>query len=417
MSVGSQDFAEAVPHQSAGSQQRIPHSAAPPQPLGVLLIGSDFQALGVARALADADVPVFLLEPERGIARYSRSVHRRLAKHDLSSDPEAVDFLLRLAETESLEGWAVFCVDDETVEFLAKNHGALSQVFKVSVPVWNVSQNFYEKDRAAEVAQSVGIPVPAVYPSSSIEELLAADITYPVVLKPTFKKHYYEKTRDKAIFVPDRETLVREYNRMNRLIDADQIIVQEFLAGGTRNLFSFAAVFDGQKVLAGLAAHRMRQHPMVFGHATTYAESRDMPELEDLATRFLTAIGYRGVAEVEFMFDERTGTYKFLEMNGRFWGWHALTYNAGLNFPLALFQMLQGVEVAKKLPQPNARWVRMLTDGPTVARETLGRRMSPVSYLTALVRRTPDAVWSWKDPLPFLMEVGMAPFLWWKKGF
>jgi predicted ATP-grasp superfamily ATP-dependent carboligase len=117
------------------------------------------------------------------------------------------------------------------------------------------------------------------------------------------------------------------------------------------------------------------------------------------------------------MFDERTGTYKFIEMNGRFWGWHSLTFNAGLNFPLALYRMLQGVEVQRKQPKINATWVRLLTDGPTVAREAFRGRMSPMRFVNVLFSRTRDAVWSWQDPLPFLMEVAMTPYLLWKKGF
>lgn len=394
-----------------------PTSLAQTRTVGVLLIGADFQALGVARALAVENIPVFLLEQERGIARFSRFIARRQAKHDLLTDPTAVDYLLRLAEQESLHDWVIFCVDDETVEFLAKNRAALSQSFVVPVPEWDVTKNFYEKDRAYRLAQRAGIPVPTFYPSGSLDELANQDIAYPVVLKPTFKKNYYNRTKDKAILVQNRAGLIREYKAMNGLIDARQILVQEFLPGGTRNLFSFAAVFDGEKVVAGLSAQRLRQHPMMFGHATTYAESRDMPELEELAARFLKAARYRGVAEVEFMFDERTETFKLIEMNGRFWGWHTLTYHAGLNFPLSLFHMLQGIEVKRQQPENGVAWVRLLTDAPTVACESLRGRSSPLQLAKLFLRRTPDAVWSWKDPLPFLTEVAMAPYLWWTKGF
>jgi len=392
-------------------------SCAQTKTAGVLLIGADFQALGVARALADQNVPVVLLEPEIGIARFSKFVTRRFAKHDLSSNPDSVKFLLQLAEAESLEGWAIFCVDDETVEFLAKNHEALSQKFIVSVPPWPIARNFYEKNRSTELARRNGIPVPICYPSQSLDQLLAADVVYPVVLKPTFKKNYYDITNDKAVLARDRVSLIREFKAMNRLIDASQIQVQEFLVGGPRNLYSFAAVFDGERIVFGLSANRLRQHPMDFGHSTTYAETRDIPELEELSTRFLKALNYRGVAEVEFMFDERTKTFKFIEMNGRFWGWHALTYNAGLNFPMALLQTLHGIQVERKYAVAGVTWVRMLTDLPTVAGEVFRGQMSPMRSVEVLFRRTPDAVWSWKDPFPFMAEVIFAPYLWWKKGF
>jgi D-aspartate ligase len=384
---------------------------------GVLLIGSDFQALGVARALAAQKIPFALLETETGIARYSRSTTNRFVKHDLLTADDSIDFLLDLASSQSLEGWCVFCVNDETIEFLAKNHDALSTKFRLAVMPWDVTQRFYEKDQAGKAAEQAGIPIPRVYTSSTLEELLASEPQFPLVLKPTFKKNYYDKTNDKAILVRDRDELIAEFQSMNRLISTKQILAQEFLSGGTRNLFSFAGIFDGEEIVAGVVSHRIRQHPMDFGHATTFAELRNMPILEEQAIRFFKQIGYRGIAEVEFMLDERTGEYKFIEMNGRFWGWHMLAYHAGLNYPATLFRMLQGEKIERAAPSKDARWVRMLTDIPTILREVAGGRMPPTKLLQTIRYHRSDAVWSWSDPLPFVMEGLMAPYLWWKKGF
>ncbi len=384
---------------------------------GVLLIGSDFQAVGVARSLAAQNIPVVLLETEAGIARYSNAFTQRIVKRDLLTAPNSVDYLLELASEHSLEGWAIFCVNDETIEFLAKNHAALSDKYLLSVMPWSTSRMFYEKDLAGAAAARAGIAIPRVYPTASLEQLLESNPEYPLVLKPTFKKNYYDKTNDKAVLVTDRKSLTREYQAMNHFIPSAQILAQEFLVGGTKNLFSFAAVFDGEKVVAGLSAQRLRQHPMDFGHATTYAESRDMPQLEELSTRFFKEIGYRGVAEVEFMYDERTNQYKFIEMNGRFWGWHLLTFIAGLNYPVALFRILNGLEVVRDAPKINATWVRMLTDVPTILQESIHGRMSVGTLMQTITNHHHDAVWSIRDPLPFLMEASMAPYLWWKKGF
>ncbi len=50
--------------------------------------------------------------------------------------------------TTLLEGWCVFCVTMKRFEFLAKNHQSLSSTYRLSVMPWEVTQNFYEKDRA-----------------------------------------------------------------------------------------------------------------------------------------------------------------------------------------------------------------------------------------------------------------------------
>ena len=166
-----------------------------------------------------------------------------------------------------------------------------------------------------------------------------------------------------------------------------------------------------------MSAKRSRQHPMDFGHATTFAESVDVPEIEELAVRFLRAIGYRGIAEVEFMYDTQSKCFKFIEMNGRVWGWHTLAKAAGVNLPYALYELSLNRPVEVSRPLCGVKWVRLLTDTPTVVGELWRRQMTIADYIRSLRGRTEDAVFCWSDPLPFLMEFALLPYLWWKKGF
>lgn len=386
--------------------------------LGVLLIGGDFQSLGVMRALAAEQIPCFLLSSERGIASHSRFASRQTAKFDLLGDSGAVEYLLELAERESLRGWVIFCVNDDTVEFLAKNYERLSEAYVVAVPPWTITQNFFDKDNAYKLAEKCGIPIPRSYQADSFEQLMDAEPEFPLVLKPTFKKNYYDVTKRKAILVRDETSLKREYESMLQLIPAQQIVVQEFIDGGTKNLYSVAALFDGTEIVSGLTAIRLRQHPMDFGHATTYAEQRDCQEIWDYSKTFLKALGYRGVAEIEFMYDSRSGNYKFIEMNGRFFGWHSLTQSAGLNLPADLFRVMTGQAARWQKSTGDGRWMRAITDVPTVIGEVTKGRMSLLhDYVPTLMAKKCFAVWSWRDPVPSIVELIMAPYLWFKKGF
>lgn len=384
----------------------------------VLLIGGDFQSLGVMRALAQEDIPCFLLASERGIATHSRFAKRQARKYDLLTNPNSVDFLRDLVKRESLQGWAVFCVNDDTVEFLAKNHEELSKFVIVPVPAWSKTEKFIDKKLAHEVAAQCGVPVPWSVQAESIDELSALVPSYPAVLKPCFKKNYYEITKRKAILVCNQEELRKEFLAMNSLIPSSQIVVQQFIEGGTKNLWSVAALFDGHEIVSGLTANRLRQHPMDFGHATTYAEERGCDEIWDLATKFLRALEYRGVAEIEFMYDEASHQFRFIEMNGRFFGWHSLTQFSGLNLPVDLFRLMTGQPVVPRSSSGDARWMRAITDVPTVFSQVVKGRMSLVrDYFPTMVAKKGFAVWSWSDPLPSIVELMMAPYLWIKKGF
>jgi predicted ATP-grasp superfamily ATP-dependent carboligase len=387
-----------------------------PAPGGVV-IGSDFQSLGAVRSLRERGVPIFLVEYERGIARFSRHVNRRAVNYDLFNSGTGVEFMLTLARREKLDGWVLFANNDDGVKFLSRNRDALSEKYRVPVPAWNITRNFYDKGLAYRLAQKAGIPIPLLYEAETLDSLLEQDLRFPLVLKPKFKENYYEKTHRKAILVQSREQLIVEFRQMTALIPASQIVVQELIPGGPRNLYSFGTVFDGQRAVAGMTAKRSRQHPMVFGHATTFAETVDIPQIEELAVRFLRAIEYRGIAEVEFMYDERDACFKFIEMNGRVWGWHTLAKAAGVNLPYALYELALDRNVQSARPNTGVKWIRSLTDTPIVIGELLRRHMSVADYLRSRQGKTEYAVFSWSDPLPSLMEIALLPYLWWKKGF
>ncbi len=390
----------------------------PNSTIGAVVIGADFQSLGVVRSLVSEGIPVFLVEHERGIARRSRHVQRRASRFEfLKDDAKTVEWLLELARKEGLEGWTLFPNDDEIVKFLAEHREPLSTVFRCPLPAWEITKNIYYKQHTYQKARKIGLSMPGFYEGGSADEILAQSPLFPLVLKPTCKKDYYPATHKKAIRVNDEAEFRSEFATMASIIPPGMIVVQELIPGGTDVLFSVATVFDGEDHLVAMCANRLRQHPMDFGHATTYAVSVDRPEMLQLAKQLLKAIGYSGIAEVEFMYDTRDEKYKLIEINARPWGWNTLAKAAGVNTPATLHRFLCGLPVEKQNPKIGVKWIRLLTDCPTVLTEVLKGRMSPISYLKTLTGQKEFAVFSFRDPLPFIYEALMAPYLWWKKGF
>lgn len=91
-----------------------------------------------------------------------------------------------------------------------------------------------------------------------------------------------------------------------------------------------------------MVARRRRQHPHEFGRATTFAETVDLPVLEERSERLLATLEYYGLAEVEYKQDPRDGEYKLLDFNARAWGYHSLGAEAGVDFPLQLSRISSG---------------------------------------------------------------------------
>jgi len=166
-----------------------------------------------------------------------------------------------------------------------------------------------------------------------------------------------------------------------------------------------------------MVVQRSRQHPPEFGRASTLVESIDLPVLEELSLRFLNAIDYYGLVELEFMFDQRDGKYKLLDVNGRTWGYHSIGPIAGVDFPYMMFADLVGDSIATQRGRAGVKWVRLLTDVPTAALEILRGRQGLWAYLRSIRNIDVEAVFNREDVLPGLVELTLLPYLAVKRGF
>ncbi len=156
---------------------------------------------------------------------------------------------------------------------------------------------------------------------------------------------------------------------------------------------------------------------MEFGHASTFVELVNIPEMKSIAEKFLGLIGFYGIGEVEFMHDARDGQYKLIEMNPRVWGWHYLAVAAGVNLPYLLYQDMVGEKIEVPPLPETMKWVRLTTDIPTVFMEIMKGKMKIGEYVESMRGKKEDAVFSIRDPLPFVVEMALLPYLWVKRGF
>ncbi|OGO20824.1 MAG: hypothetical protein A2144_03460 [Chloroflexi bacterium RBG_16_50_9] len=386
--------------------------------VGAVIIGGNFQGLGILRSLARQGVPTIILDQGLCIGRFTRYAHRFFKCPDIKEEASFYAFLIGLAKKENLRGWVIYPNDDETVRFLARHKEALEEHYRLITPSWDVVRFAYDKSLTCEIAKKCGIAVPMTFYSGKVEELERLDIEFPVIIKPSIKEPFYSRTRKKAIRVDDRKSLMDEYVKATRCIDSSQVVlVQELIPGGTRNLFSVGSLSRNGDLLARVVVQRHRQHPMDFGHATTYAETVDIPELEEKARMILGEMGYHGLSEVEFMLDTRDGKFKLLEINARPWGWHTLAIAAGVDLPYLSYLDVLGEKVKQNGFARGVKWVRLTTDLPTVAIEVLKGRMKFSDYLRSLKGKKQDAVLTIRDPLPFIAELAMLLYLWRTRGF
>jgi D-aspartate ligase len=383
---------------------------------GVLVIVGSFQSLGILRSLASHHVPTYLIDWDLCIGRFSRCTNRFSTCPPVIEEKKFLEFLRDLAIKQNLKGWLIYPNDDRTVELLAKHKKEIDELYKVTVPDWEISKVALDKRLTYRLVEQIGIPIPKTFYPKGVDELKDLVIEFPSIIKPAIRDNFYDKARKKAIRVNNRDQLIQAYLKAASLIDRAEIMVQEFIPGASDNLYSFGSLYRDRRVLGKVVARRSRQHPVEFGRVTTHAETVHIPELEDMATQLLDAMGYHGISEVEFMWDPRDGKYKLIEMNPRFWAWHSLAIAAGVDLPYLLYLDMLGERVQVDDFKDGVHWLREMVDLFAIAGLFARGKMRLTTYLRSWRGEKTFSVLSLKDPLPFLAEILMIPYILKKRG-
>lgn len=384
---------------------------------GAVVVGGDYQGLGIVRGLGRRGVSVVVIDDERSISRHSRYVSGAYTVSDLRNDERTVDALLGLARHCDVDGWIVYPTREETVAALSRRRPQLLEHYRIPTPEWPVTQWAWDKRKTYRRAEELGIPIPRTWRVAAEGDLGTIDGEPPYVVKPAIKEHFFYATRRKAWRADSREELRARFRAAATLIPTEEIMVQELVPGDGESQLAYCAFFKAGTSVASMVVQRLRQHPPDFGRASTFVRTVDAPELEQTSVRFLRSIGFYGLVELEYKRDARDGSLKLLDVNARTWGYHSLGQTAGVNFPYLVY----ADQVGREVPSQNAArsgvtWIRLATDMPTAFGQIMRRRLNWRAYLRSLRQFDVESVFSEDDMRPALAELALLPYLVLKRG-
>lgn len=396
-----------------------PEPIAAPRPAapGAVVIGGDYQGLGIVRSLGRRGVAVLVLDDEHSVARYSRYAVGGVHTANLRDEAATIAALTRMGRQRNLQGWVLFPTRDETVAALSRHRAELERWFRVPTPEWDTVQWLWDKRNTYARAQELGIPTPATWRVREEGELDGIAAEPPYVVKPAIKEHFIYATKCKAWRADSREQLRRLFRRAAAQVGTAEVMIQELIPGGGGQQLAYCAMFKDGRALASMTVCRRRQHPAEFGRASTYVETVTAPEIEEPSLRFLRSIGYYGLVELEYKLDPRDGRYKLLDVNGRTWGYHSLGGAAGVDFAYRLYTDQLGLPLPEARARVGVRWVRLTTDLPAAMQAIFRGRLKWGDYWRSLRGADTEAVFSARDPWPGLAEIGLLPYLFVKRGF
>jgi predicted ATP-grasp superfamily ATP-dependent carboligase len=354
---------------------------------------------------------VCVIDDQLSVSSFSRYAKHFVRVKDLRDERKTVDTVLEVGHRFGLRNWILFPTRDETVVAFSRQRVELAEFFKVPTPGWDTVKWAWNKKNTYDLAERLNIPCPQTFNPQNEDELEALRGKLPLAIKPAVKENFFYATGAKAWRAQTFDELLRIYQKAARYISPQEILVQEIIPGDGNRQVSYCAFFRNGQAHGSLVARRARQHPREFGRAATYVESIELPLVEDLSKRFLNAIDYYGLVELEYKQDPRDGQYKLLDVNARTWGFHSLGGAAGVDFSYLLYADQVGEPISSCQGKPGVGWLRLLTDVPTAISDLFNGHTTPGEYLASLRKTRVESVFCWKDPMPSIAEMVLLPYL------
>ena len=318
-------------------------------------------------------------------SRYATPV---AAPDPVADEDGFVAALARLAET--LEGPVpAFATHDEHVNVLARRHADIGPAFRPCTPEWDVLEAIQSKRHQLEVAAEAGVPVPGTrHPRSAAEARAAAEeLGYPVLVKPSDPvgfKRLYNRQAFRCQSGAEVETAYAQ-------AEPFEPMVQEYIPGGDEELYTLGSYLTAEgEALGVFTGRKLRQTRRHMG-VCRVAEAVWAPEVAEHGLALLRALRFRGISQVEFKRDPRTGEYKLIEVNPRLWQWHGLATACGVDLThIAYLDLVGRPPAPARMTNEGRRWAITLMSG---ARHAIQRP----PYTDALLARD--------DPRPALVQL------------
>jgi len=309
----------------------------PRMPDRVLILDGHWRkTLAATRALGNAGVTVTVGESTRlATTMFSRYCHRRLGYPAPLIAPQpfmdALEADLRRHPVDM-----ILPMEDDTVDLLSRHRNRFEPLARVPVTDIDRIDMARRKDNVIQLARTLGIPTPKTWLITSLIQVaqLKNDLSYPVVIKPRIGSGAAG-----VAYVDGPDKLISAYGVIHRRFPLPMI--QERIPRTGAGYGASLLMGHQQETMAVFMHKRLREYP-ISGGASTLRESVWRDDLKEMAETLLKAMGWTGVAMVEFKEDPRDGRLKLMEVNSRFWGSLGLAIHAGVNFPLRLLDMAMG---------------------------------------------------------------------------
>ncbi len=269
-----------------------------------------------------------------------------------------------------------------------------------------------DKDYMHNLCLKLGVPVAQ---GMRLDQFMADDkadaLRLPLVLRTRKQNIKGKRAPWKAAYAETHEQLQLLYEQVKDF--AENVIVQEYHPGVEDHVQII--MHDGKLFMAGdyIGEHHM---PLA-GGVTVLRTSCHHENLINDSVKLLKAIGFEGVAGVQFHYDPDTDKYIFLEINPRFSGGLPTVIMAGFEAPFRLWQSYfepgkmrkdhYRLGTRTRILGGAANWMFGMIRGDQLppGQERLGKLQTIASFIWHCGPWTKDDSFLWSDPKPFFVDL------------
>ncbi len=313
----------------------------PAHKVPVIILGGMENSLSVVRSLGRRGISVSVASLPRCGAFYSRYIDKKYVIPAGTSREAYFRELLLGENSEQHHGSIVQACDDAAIEFIIENHQQLSQHYRLDVHKPELQKAMLDKQETLRMAKEAGIGIPEFWNIDSLEDIaqIEDEITFPAIIKP-IHSHLFQKAFDgkKLIQINNKA----ELNEQAALVVEKglEFMISELIPGpDTQNSSYYTHIDDEGNELFKFTKYVIRRDPPNFGGACCHG-TQWLPETAALGEKFFRAIGFTGLANIEFKQDPRDGTLKVIECNMRYTAGQELVTRSGVDIPYLIYQYL-----------------------------------------------------------------------------
>jgi predicted ATP-grasp superfamily ATP-dependent carboligase len=379
---------------------------------GAVVMGLGFSGVGAIHSLAEMNPrpdPIIGLDhnpKELGFA--SRSGHMLLAPPPWADEGRVLrDFIVDLTRRFETRLVLYPCGDDY-VRFLSTHRESLAESCLFLLPEAGSLEILMNKARFADHARSLGVASPACAVVRSEPGLVLAEgMRWPIVAKSL------TSLKDDPFWgilrVKQFDT-VREWNDFFTAFagSGHEVMIQEFIPGGDREQFVYEGLWSPEgKELLGFTVQKVRQQPTGFG-SSCRATARLVPEVLEAGRKLLAAIGYRGLADVDFKRDARDGRFWAMEVNPRLGGVHRSGRSCGIELVWDQYRMLAGETITPRVQPAGVKgeWGHVSKDLRGLLPQLPKHPGLIGPWIASYLSLPMDALFTWRDPGPYRASMG-----------